>query len=141
MSRASVGVVVTCPCGEVYELKPEYAGRLLECPVCASPPAGGPRPDTPRPPSPDTDPAFDRDVFLLRERVLTIASKYEVWAEDGTPILYVERPTYPSAPSPPISWRARRRWCSWARRRRRASGATAAPLCSATIPVATFIVR
>jgi len=41
------------------------------------------------------DPAFDREVFLLRERVLTIRSKYEVWAEDGTPILYVERPTYP----------------------------------------------
>ena len=34
-------------------------------------------------------------MFLLRERVLTIRSKYEVWAEDGTPILYVERPTYP----------------------------------------------
>jgi hypothetical protein len=34
-------------------------------------------------------------VFLLRERVFTITSKYEVWAEDGTPILYVERPTYP----------------------------------------------
>jgi hypothetical protein len=27
--------------------------------------------------------------------VLTIRSKYEVWAADGTPILYVERPTYP----------------------------------------------
>jgi hypothetical protein len=34
-------------------------------------------------------------VFLLRERVFTITSKYEVWAENGTPILYVERPTYP----------------------------------------------
>jgi len=42
------------------------------------------------------DPAFDRDVFLLRERVFTITSKYEVWAEDGTPLLYVERPTYPA---------------------------------------------
>jgi hypothetical protein len=34
-------------------------------------------------------------VFLLRERIFTITSKYEVWAENGTPILYVERPTYP----------------------------------------------
>ena len=91
----SVGVTVACPCGEVYELKPEYAGRLLECPVCARHLRAGRSPATPRPPSPDTDPAFDRDVFLLRERVLTITSKYEVWAEDGTPILYVERPTYP----------------------------------------------
>ena len=34
-------------------------------------------------------------MFLLRERVLTIRSKYEVRAENGTSILYVERPTYP----------------------------------------------
>lgn len=40
------------------------------------------------------EPAFDRDVFLLRERILTITSKYEVQGADGTPILYVERPTY-----------------------------------------------
>ena len=91
----TAGITVACPCGEVYELKPEYAGRLLECPVCARHLRAGRSPATPRPASPDTDPAFDRDVFLLRERVLTIASKYEVWAEDATPILYVERPTYP----------------------------------------------
>ena len=89
------GVTVACPCGEVYELKPEYAGRLLECPVCgrhlrAGLPAGARRAVA------GADPAFDRDIFLLRERVLTIASKYEVWGEDGRPILYVERPTYPA---------------------------------------------
>lgn len=89
------GVVVSCPCGEVYELKPEYAGRLLECPVCARHLRAGRRAAAVRPPSPDADPAFDRDVFLLRERVLTITSKYEVLAGDGAPILYVERPTYP----------------------------------------------
>src|SRR5258705_11190621 len=27
---ATVGIVVACPCGEVYELRPEDAGRLLE---------------------------------------------------------------------------------------------------------------
>jgi hypothetical protein len=95
VSRASVGVVVTCPCGEVYELRPEYAGRLLECPSCGRHLRAGPSPNAPRPPTPGLDHAFDRDVFLLRERVFTITSKYEVWAEDGTPILYVERPTYP----------------------------------------------
>ncbi len=85
-------VVAACQCGEVYELKPEYAGRLLECPVCGHRlRAGG----APRRPPPDVDPAFDRDRFLLRERVFTIATKYEVWAEHGAPILYVERPTYP----------------------------------------------
>ena len=43
---------------------------------------------------PGLDPVFDRDIFLLNQRVLTIASQYEVWAPDGTPVLYVERPTY-----------------------------------------------
>jgi uncharacterized protein YxjI len=95
VSRASVGVVVACPCGEVYELRPEYAGRLLECPSCRRHLRAGPPPNTPRPPTAGVDRAFDRDVFLLRQRVFTIASKYEVWTEDGTPILYVERPTYP----------------------------------------------
>ncbi len=88
-------VTVACPCGEVYELKPEYAGRLLECPVCGRHLRAGRSPAAPRPASPGIDPAFDRDVFLLRQRALTIASKYEVWTDDGTPILYVERPTYP----------------------------------------------
>ena len=95
MSRASVGVVVSCPCGEVYELRPEYAGRLLECPACGRHLRAGPAASAPRPPTPGVDHAFDRDVFLLRERVFTITSKYEVWAENGTPVLYVERPTYP----------------------------------------------
>jgi hypothetical protein len=90
----AAGITVACPCGEVYELKPEYAGRLLECPVCARHLRAGRGPAAPRPATPDTDPAFDRDVFLLRERVLTITSKYEVWTEAGAPILYVERPTY-----------------------------------------------
>jgi len=95
VSRASVGIVVSCPCGEVYELRPEYAGRLLECASCRRHLRAGPPPNTPRPPTLGVDRAFDRDVFLLRQRVFTIASKYEVWAEDGTSILYVERPTYP----------------------------------------------
>jgi uncharacterized protein YxjI len=92
---SAAGIVVACPCGEVYELKPEYAGRLLECPVCGRHLRAGRGPAASRAPQPGGDPAFDRDVFLLRERFLTITSKYEVWAEDGTPILYVERPTYP----------------------------------------------
>jgi hypothetical protein len=89
------GIVVACPCGEVYEVRQEFAGRLLECPACLRQLRAGPPPRTARPPAPDVDHAFDRDVFLLRERIFTITSKYEVWAEDGTPILYVERPTHP----------------------------------------------
>ena len=46
-------------------------------------------------PSPDVDPVFDRDVYLLNQRAFTISSQYEVWSDDGKPLLYVERPTYP----------------------------------------------
>jgi hypothetical protein len=90
----SAGIPLACPCGEVWELKPEYAGVLLECPVCGRhlrAPRPGARPATPA----DLDPAFDRDVFLLNQRTFTIASQYEVVSEDGTPVAYVERPTYP----------------------------------------------
>lgn len=66
---------------------------MLECPTCGHHLRAGSRTDA-RPPTEGVDPAFDRDVFLLRQRALTISSQYEVWAEDGTPILYVERPTY-----------------------------------------------
>ncbi len=91
---APVGITVGCPCGEVYELKPEYAGALLECPECGRH-LRAPRPGY-RPPAPaDLDPVFDRDVFLLNQRAFTISSQYEVWSEDGKPLLYVERPTYP----------------------------------------------
>jgi uncharacterized protein YxjI len=79
----------------VYELKPEYAGRLLECPVCSralrAPGAGEPT----RQADPSIDPAFDRDLFLLRQRLLTIRARYEVWSEAGVPVCFVERPTYP----------------------------------------------
>jgi hypothetical protein len=88
---AATGIVVACACGEVYELRPEYAGRLLECAVCHRRLRAGPRPRVVAGAEPS---GFDRDVFLFRERLLTITSKYEVQAADGTPILHVERPTY-----------------------------------------------
>ena len=88
------GVVAACPCGEIYELKPEYAGVLLECPACGRHLRAGRSPTVAAPSVPGSDPAFERDVFLLRQRVFTIASKYEVLSETGAPVLYVERPTY-----------------------------------------------
>ena len=38
------------------------------------------------------DSIFDRDRFLMRQRVFTIHEKYEIWDEEGRPILFVERP-------------------------------------------------
>jgi uncharacterized protein YxjI len=38
------------------------------------------------------DSVFDRDRFLMRQRVFTIHEKYEIWDEEGRPILFVERP-------------------------------------------------
>ena len=73
----------------VFELRPEFAGRLLQCPRCGRRLRAGRTPALTREARPGLDPAFDRDVFLLNQRVLTIASQYEVWAPDGTPVLYV----------------------------------------------------
>jgi uncharacterized protein YxjI len=46
-------------------------------------------------PGPESlDPAFDRTRFLLRQKALTVHEKYEVWDENGQPVLYVERPAH-----------------------------------------------
>lgn len=38
--------------------------------------------------------AFNRDKFLLRQKVMSISSKYYVWDEQGRSILFVERPAH-----------------------------------------------
>lgn len=38
--------------------------------------------------------AFDRDIFLLRQKHLAIKEKYYVWSETGDVLLYVERPSH-----------------------------------------------
>ena len=88
------GVPLACPCGEVYELKPEYAGRLVECPHCGRHLRAGRAPLAVRETDATVDPAFDRDIFLLSERVFSITTKYEVGDAQEKAILYVERPTY-----------------------------------------------
>lgn len=40
------------------------------------------------------DPLFGRDKFLLRQKHLAINEKYSVWDENGTAILFVERPVH-----------------------------------------------
>lgn len=81
---------VRCQCGNVYELKDEFAGRQVTCPTCGavSTAQGAPAPAT------VGDPAFDRDKFLLRQKAMAIKEKYYVWNEAGQTILYVERPRH-----------------------------------------------
>lgn len=43
----------------------------------------------------DPEAVFDRDRFLLRQKLIAINQKYTVSDESGQPILHVVRPTYP----------------------------------------------
>ncbi len=86
-----MAVRVTCQCGTSYELKDEFAGRLVKCPQCGREnrvpvPATGAKPQA--------DPVFDRDVFLLRQQLLRISEKYDVADEQGKKIVFVERPAH-----------------------------------------------
>src|SRR5918992_923903 len=84
-------VVVSCRCRNTYTLKDEYAGKLVECPQCGAVNKAGESTLTPKS---QADPAFDRDIFLLRQKHLAINQKYQVSDEQGNGILFVERPTY-----------------------------------------------
>jgi uncharacterized protein YxjI len=87
-----MAIPVTCRCGRSYNLKDEFAGKVVQCPHCAG------TIEVPAlvrvPAAPQAHPAFDRDVFLLRQKHLAISEKYVVWDEDGRPILFIERPVH-----------------------------------------------
>ena len=83
-------VLVACECGHSYDLKDEFAGKLVTCPTCGRParaPSGGLA-------TTQGDPAFDRDIFLLRQQMLKISEKYDVGDEQGNKIIFVERPAH-----------------------------------------------
>lgn len=86
-----MAVVVSCRCRNTYTLKDEYAGKLVECPQCG---AVNKASESTLTPKSQTDDAFNRDVFLLRQKHLSINQKYQVSDEQGNAILFVERPTY-----------------------------------------------
>src|SRR5438046_7200485 len=90
---ATVSVRVLCQCGTSYELKDEFAGRLVKCPQCGRENrVPGVVPATAV--KPQADPVFDRDVFLLRQQLLRISEKYDVADEQGKKIVFVERPAH-----------------------------------------------
>ena len=86
-----MAVVVSCRCRNTYTLKDEYAGKLVECPQCGAINKAGESTLTPKS---QADGVFNRDIFLLRQKHLAINQKYQVSDEQGSPILFVERPTY-----------------------------------------------
>ena len=85
-----MSVRVICQCGTSYDLKDEFAGKLVQCPQC------GRENRAPRAPiAARTQPdVFDRDVFLLRQQLLRISDKYDVADEQGNKIVFVERPAH-----------------------------------------------
>lgn len=86
-------VLVTCECGTSYDLKDEFAGKLVKCPQCGRP-ARAPVAVAVAAPPGQLDPAFDRDIFLLRQQLLRISEKYDVGDEQGNKIIFVERPAH-----------------------------------------------
>lgn len=86
-----MSVRVTCQCGTSYELKDEFAGKLVKCPQCGRenrvPGAGVPT-------QVQADAVFERDLFLLRQQLLRISDKYDVADEQGRNIIYIERPAH-----------------------------------------------
>jgi len=84
-----MSVTVNCQCGKRYALKDEFEGRDVKCPQCGTVNRAARAATTPQ-----ADPAFDRDIFLLRQKTLAINEKYSVLGEKGDVVLFVERPRY-----------------------------------------------
>jgi uncharacterized protein YxjI len=82
-------IPVQCLCGVLYNLKDEFAGKLLQCPSC------GEHIRAPQSRHAGSGPfatVFDREKFLLRQKHFAIAEKYYVRDEAGNELLFVERP-------------------------------------------------
>lgn len=87
-------VLVRCTCGSEYNLKDEYAGKLVQCPRCGQNLLVPSSEEEEEIPLHRGDPPFDRDLYLLRQHVVAISEKYSVCDENNNPILFVERPVY-----------------------------------------------
>jgi uncharacterized protein YxjI len=85
-----MSLTVQCQCGNSYDLKDEYQGRLVRCPKCQA----VSRAERTYSPTSQADPVFDRDIFLLRQKHLAISEKYTVSDEAGGPLVFVERPAH-----------------------------------------------
>jgi uncharacterized protein YxjI len=77
-SRSAAAVVATAPTSR----SAAAVAPALEKPSSAPPPAS----------NSETDPVFDRDKFLLRQKAIAIKEKYYVTDEAGSALMFVERP-------------------------------------------------
>ena len=84
-------VRVLCACGTSYELKDEFAGRLVKCPQCGR---ENRAPAAAVAAQPQADAVFDRDIFLLRQQLMRISEAYDVGDERGNKIIFVRRPAH-----------------------------------------------
>ena len=86
-----MSVRVLCACGTSYELKDEFAGRLVKCPQCGR---ENRAPAAAVAAQPQADAVFDRDIFLLRQQLMRISEAYDVGDERGNKIIFVRRPAH-----------------------------------------------
>jgi hypothetical protein len=96
-------IALTCSgCGRTFHLKDEMAGRKVRCPECQSVQVVPDSVEEDGLFTLDSDdesagglhPAFNRERFLFRQKVIAISEKYVVWDEEERPILFIERPAH-----------------------------------------------
>ncbi|HEX2716104.1 MAG TPA: hypothetical protein VHM67_00410 [Gemmatimonadaceae bacterium] len=88
-----MAVQYKCKCGSNFDLRDEFAGKLVECPWCGAT-GQAPAVGAALTPTSQADPIFDRDLFLLNQKHLAINEKYMVLDEQGQPLAFVERPAF-----------------------------------------------
>jgi predicted Zn finger-like uncharacterized protein len=97
IEEVRVPIALTCSgCQASFKLKDDLAGHKVRCPHCEAILVVPLVEDCCESESrdPDLHWAFDRDRFLLRQKMMTIGEKYVVWDEAQRPILYIERPMH-----------------------------------------------
>ncbi len=95
-------ITITCSgCGKSFRLRDEIAGSKVRCSECETVlvvPGVVPEEVTLELPSASAadqlHSAFDRDRFLLRQKMISISEKYVVWDDQQRPILFIERPAH-----------------------------------------------
>jgi uncharacterized protein YxjI len=89
-------MVVRCPkCGmtQMASAACKGCGAALSSMATAAAPLRAPARPAQRPEA-AADPAFGLDRYLFKQRVLTVSEKYDIQDENGSPLLFVERPAH-----------------------------------------------